>query len=198
MYLGCGIINSHATNDDPSIGAEIQTEIETELKTTPFQNPPDNETVFQVSKKLCRDCFPESMKFLFEHNLVRARKGLLPLVWDTKLKNYARSWANKRKADCALEHSFADGQFDLGENIFWGGGPGWNATDAVTAWAEEEKYYNYGANSCAQGKMCGHYTQIVWRSTKRVGCAKVLCNNNDVFMTCNYDPPGNYFGERPY
>ncbi|XWS52169.1 hypothetical protein CRYUN_Cryun11dG0043900 [Craigia yunnanensis] len=35
--------------------------------------------------------------------------------------------------------------------------------------------------------MCGHYTQIVWKNTRRIGCARVICDNGDVFMTCNYD-----------
>ena len=42
-------------------------------------------------------------------------------------------------------------------------------------------------------------THIVWSSTRRVGCARVDCyGGRGVFITCNYDPPGNYIGERPY
>ncbi|MCI08014.1 pathogenesis-related protein PR-1-like, partial [Trifolium medium] len=66
----------------------------------------------------------------------------------------------------------------------------WTPTDAVKAWADEEK--------CVSGQMCGHYTHIVWKSTRRIGCARVVCDDGDVFMTCNYDPVGNYVGERPY
>ncbi|CAH1441532.1 unnamed protein product [Lactuca virosa] len=47
-------------------------------------------------------------------------------------------------------------------------------------------------------KMCGHYTQVVWRNSVRLGCARVQCNNDAWFVTCNYDPPGNYVGEKPY
>ena len=45
--------------------------------------------------------------------------------------------------------------------------------------------------------MCGHYTQIVWETTQKVGCAKIQCDGFDLWV-CNYDPPGNWVGEKPY
>ncbi|XP_051143308.1 pathogenesis-related protein PR-1-like [Andrographis paniculata] len=160
------------------------------------QPPPENQT--EDSKQLCWQCTGEPAQFLYGHNLVRARKMEPPLAWDPQLERYAKWWAGQRRADCALEHSFPDGDFKLGENIYWGGGASWTPADAVRAWADEEKYYDYRSNSCVGGEMCGHYTQIVWRATRRVGCARVVCDSGDVFMTCNYYPPGNYIGERPY
>jgi hypothetical protein len=54
--------------------------------------------------------------------------------------------------------------------------------------------------------VCGHYTQIVWKTTTRLGCGVALCDQNSPFMgfpkwefwVCNYAPPGNYNGQRPY
>ncbi|EPS64834.1 hypothetical protein M569_09947, partial [Genlisea aurea] len=137
-------------------------------------------------------------QFLYAHNAVRGRKAEAPLEWDPQLRNYAVWWAQQRRRDCELLHSFKDGEFTLGENIFWGGGGDWTAEDAVSSWAEEERYYRYWDNSCMYGQECGHYTQIVWKTTRRIGCARVLCDAGDVFVTCNYYPPGNYVGERPY
>ncbi|PON56821.1 Ves allergen [Parasponia andersonii] len=187
------LINSQETNSTPTV-AKIQTETTSNYDRKPL----DNETVYRVSKQLCWGCIGESIQFLFAHNLVRARKWELPLAWDTQLEGYARWWAGQRKLDCKLQHSFPEGQFRLGENIFWGSGSAWTPIDAVNAWTDEEKYYTYATNRCAEGQMCGHYTQIVWWSTRRMGCARAVCDNGDVFMTCNYDPPGNYVGERPY
>merc|ERR1711970_1279230 len=47
--------------------------------------------------------------------------------------------------------------------------------------------------------MIGHYTAIVWAGTTHVGCGKARCpgDGGDI-ITCNYFPPGNYEGERPY
>lgn len=166
-------------------------------KTTHLQNM-DNETIYRVSKSLCWGCIKESIEFLFANNLVRAKKGELPLAYDLQLDKYANWWAGQRKTDCKLQHSFPEDGFQLGENIFWGSGSTWTPTDAVKVWADEEKYYDYSTNTCVVGQMCGHYTQIVWSATRRIGCARVICDNGDVFITCNYDPPGNYIGQRPY
>lgn len=164
----------------------------------PAVKRPDNETIYRVSKQLCWGCVGESLQFLYTHNMVRAYKWELPLMWDSDLENYARWWAGQRKSDCKAQHSFPEYGFKLGENIYWGSGSTWTPVDAVNAWADEEKYYTYSTNTCQAGQICGHYTQIVWRNTRRIGCARVVCDSGDVFMTCNYDPVGNYVGQRPY
>ena len=137
----------------------------------------------------------QDRQFLSPQNAARTTVRMKPLVWDKRLARYAQWYANQRKYDCALRHS----KGPYGENIFWGSGNGWTPAEAVTAWVSERKFYNYWSNSCSGGQQCGHYTQIVWSSTRRVGCARVTCaGGKGVFMTCNYDPPGNYIGERPY
>ncbi|KAL1202897.1 Pathogenesis-related protein PR-1 [Cardamine amara subsp. amara] len=134
-------------------------------------------------------------QFLDPHNAARDALGLSPLVWDSKIASYATWWANQRRYDCSLTHSTGP----YGENLFWGSGSDWTSTFAVESWTEEAKSYNHMTNSCEGDGMCGHYTQIVWRDTKRLGCARVVCENGaGVFITCNYDPPGNYVGEMPY
>ncbi|KAI5675471.1 hypothetical protein M9H77_06421 [Catharanthus roseus] len=134
-------------------------------------------------------------QFLGPQNAARSTLRMRPLVWSTNLAKYAQWYANQRRFDCALKHS--NGPF--GENIFWGSGNGWTPAQAVMAWVSERKWYNYWSNSCAWGQECGHYTQIVWKGTMRVGCARVNCfGGKGVFMICNYDPPGNWIGEKPY
>ena len=73
--------------------------------------------------------------------------------------------------------------------------------EVVGAWASEDAFYDYDANACAADQQCGHYTQIVWRETERVGCGASTCTIDGfdgLFWVCNYDPPGNFVGERPY
>ncbi|CAH8386459.1 unnamed protein product [Eruca vesicaria subsp. sativa] len=134
-------------------------------------------------------------QFLDPHNALRSRLGLPPLVWDSKLASYATWWANQRRYDCSLTHSTGP----YGENLFWGSGSSWAPGFAVQSWVVEGSTYDYNSNSCGGSGMCGHYTQMVWRDTKRLGCASLVCDNGaGVFITCNYDPPGNYVGEKPY
>ncbi|XP_077237100.1 pathogenesis-related protein PR-1 type-like [Tasmannia lanceolata] len=133
-------------------------------------------------------------EFLDGHNNARNAVGVPPLKWDPMLATYARVYSNERRHDCRLVHSPS---FVFGENIFWGQGHDWSAKDAVAAWVAEKQFYHYDTNTCS-GPDCTHYTQIVWRTTERVGCAKIVCDSGDSFITCEYYPPGNYIGDRPY
>ncbi|KAL5577906.1 hypothetical protein UlMin_019605 [Ulmus minor] len=125
-------------------------------------------------------------QFLIPHNSLRSELGLPPLKWSKKLARFAYWWANQRRGDCSLVHSWSD----FGENLFWGSGKDWKADEAVAAWAEERRYYDHKTNSCTQNQDCLHYTQMVWRETLKVGCAKVTCTN--------YDPHGNVIGQKPF
>jgi hypothetical protein len=42
-----------------------------------------------------------------------------------------------------------------------------------------------------------HYTQMIWRDTTALGCGEAICDKT-LIVACNYDPPGNYIGRRPY
>lgn len=156
-------------------------------------------------------------QFMASHNAARQVVGVPPLVWDTGLTTFARVYANQRRKDCSLIHSPGYVYMSLyiyqtleknfngrkwfryayGENIFWGKGRRWSATDVVASWVAEKQWYHYNNNSCS-GPDCTHYTQIVWRTTERVGCAKIVCDSGDTFAICEYYPPGNYIGARPY
>lgn len=133
-------------------------------------------------------------EFVLAHNVVRAHYQEPPFKWDRGLARYARRFASKRVADCLMIHSFGP----YGENIFCGMRDHWTPTDVVESWAKEHKYYNKDTNQCTQGQMCGHYTQIVWRDSVRLGCARVNCLNGGMYAICSYDPPGNYINENPF
>jgi hypothetical protein len=51
--------------------------------------------------------------------------------------------------------------------------------------------------ACYPGEVCGHFTQLVWNDTEFVGCGRSECFAGGVFITCSYDPPGNWKGEVP-
>lgn len=71
-------------------------------------------------------------------------------------------------------------------------------------WIDEEPNYDHVKMACKcqpeRSKcMCGHYTQLVWSTTKAVGCGNVTCNNElGVLIVCSYNPPGNYQDENPF
>jgi pathogenesis-related protein 1 len=128
-------------------------------------------------------------------NAARAGVGVGLLSWDSTVAAYAESWAERRKSDCLKVPSGGP----YGENIFQGSaGISWTASDAFFSWLGEKESYDCTSNACKEGQTCGEYTQLVWANSTRLGCATVTCAGGGTFITCNYDPPGNLAGERPY
>lgn len=132
------------------------------------------------------------------HNDVRAEVGTDPLVWSSEAASVAKKYAE----ECNWGHNADRGSY--GENIFASTG-GSSPGAVVGSWAEEKANYDPATGDCASGKVCGHYTQIVWSTTTAVGCAKASCTKNSPFggdswdyWVCNYDPPGNYSGKKAY
>lgn len=129
------------------------------------------------------------------HNRVRADVEPVPdvplpaLSWSSALASTAQDWAD----NCDFAHS---GQGGVGENIFMGTTGYYDYQDVVDSWASEVEDYNYGDNSCSA--VCGHYTQIVWRDTLEVGCGRAECSSGMDLWVCQYSPPGNWVGEKPY
>lgn len=129
------------------------------------------------------------------HNKVRAAVGVGPLKWSPTLATYSQKWADHLAgSSCKMEHR-SDSQY--GENIFRGTAGYFNAVDAARAWESEKKFYKGGALKQASWKPAGHYTQMVWRDTRMLGCGEATCNKM-LIVVCNYDPPGNYIGRKPY
>ncbi|CAL5379235.1 unnamed protein product [Camellia sinensis] len=131
--------------------------------------------------------------YLNGQNAARAQVGVGPLTWKNIVAAYAQNYANSRIGDCNLIHS--NGPY--GENLAKGTGS-FIVANAVSLWVGEKPYYDYKSNTCVGGQDCRHYTQVVWRKSIHLGCARVLCKNEWWLVSCNYDPPGNYIGERPY
>nr|VFK38092.1 MAG: pathogenesis-related protein 1 [Candidatus Kentron sp. SD]VFK42840.1 MAG: pathogenesis-related protein 1 [Candidatus Kentron sp. SD] len=146
------------------------------------------------------------------HNQIRQSLDLEGLTWSEPIAAYARQWAKHlaTRGGCAMKHRPRTGKYAqrYGENIYWASPTRWSdgrrevqSIDPgvpVKRWADEAANYDYPTNTCGPGKVCGHYTQVVWRNSKQLGCAMALCPDKGQIWVCNYDPPGNYIGEKPY
>jgi pathogenesis-related protein 1 len=126
------------------------------------------------------------------HNSVRARVGTAPLAWSNRLATRAQEWAGALLARGQFVHS---PNSNYGENLFEITGAAAAPAQVVDAWAAESRNYDYQRNRCHG--TCGHYTQIVWSETRDLGCAVARDARREVWV-CEYDPPGNWVGKRPY
>ena len=124
---------------------------------------------------------------------------LRALEWDDGLAAASHTYAETiAKTQCGNgDHDVTRG--DVGENLFSAGtsdpqAPPRSGADAVASWVAEKADYSYASNICKAGAQCGHYTQIVWRDTTKVGCGRATCTANDMVHThwvCRYSPAGN-------
>jgi len=137
----------------------------------------------------------EEKALLDYHNRVRADVKVAPLVWSDKLKGVAAAWGQKLVAKgCVMEHSQGSG---YGENLYMGSAEYFTMVDAGKSWESEKKYYSGAPLSGSNWYRSGHYTQMVWSKTTEVGCAKVTCKSS-LIVICNYNPPGNFMGQKAY
>ena len=141
---------------------------------------------------------------LAAHNRWRAAVGVPPLSWSDYLADTAQNWADylSGSGGCLIQHSNSG----YGENILkatpivWADGrtavQKKTAAEVINGWAGEIEDYDYASKSCTD--LCGNYKQIVWRTTRKVGCAVSICPNKGQVWVCHYDPTGNVAGQRPY
>ncbi|GFN97511.1 peptidase inhibitor 16 [Plakobranchus ocellatus] len=159
----------------------------------------------EISKNMTGFNHEEAMAMLQRHNELRSSRkasDMMYMIWDDRLAESAQKWAEK----CIFEHSTnranLAGFQHVGENLFAGTGK-FDPAHVVQLWYNEVKYYSYKSKGCSH--VCGHYTQVVWASSRALGCGVKYCPKFKSFrpgsgyhVACHYGPGGNYVGERPY
>jgi pathogenesis-related protein 1 len=137
---------------------------------------------------------PERVVLLKHHNQTRAEVNLKPLTWSNTIAAIAQNWAKKLVNDgCKLQHNY---DTEYGENLFIGT-QNYTVIDSIKSWANEKADYSGDFLNSANWQKIGHYTQVVWRNTTKIGCGKALCNHQ-LIVVCHYHPAGNYMGQTPY
>ncbi len=140
-------------------------------------------------------------RVLAVHNLERRNLGIEPLHWDAALAAPAQRGADRLAASGRFEHASQNDAAPEGENL-WAGTRGYFTVESmVGAWTREMRFFRNGAfpNNSTTGQIAdvGHYTQVVWRATREVGCARAQGEQMDI-LVCRYAQPGNYVGEQPF
>ena len=96
-------------------------------------------------------------------------------------------------ANDVFEH---DPNNSYGENLAWYWSSNanndlyWTTAGATDAWYDEINDPGYDFNNPGYSSGIGHFTQIVWKDTCKVGCG--IAGTGEQYVVCRYDPPGNY------
>jgi hypothetical protein len=126
----------------------------------------------------------------------RYNKTFVPLEWDNDLKVQAKVWAEHLLGNCGkgMYHDPSLAGYGYGETATANMGSGiwgslYSPNDIVRRYVEREEKWSPPANN--------HLTQVLWRSTKYVGCAEasksmggnVMCHTSVVSRTSPPHPP---------
>ncbi|XP_061113617.1 R3H domain containing-like [Conger conger] len=140
------------------------------------------------------------------HNRVRSQvfppaANMEYMVWDKRLAKAAESWASQ----CIWDHGPGHVMRYMGQNLSINSGRYRSVIDLVRSWREEKNSFAYPSKCSAP--VCSHYTQMVWATSNKIGCAINWCSNMNVYgsawkqaliLVCNYSIKGNWIGEAPY
>ena len=114
------------------------------------------------------------------HNRYRKKHGAPDLQWDKDTAAFAEQYVASQSCDADLKHS-GGGEKEYGENLALGVQ---TAEDGINFWYSEVKDYNYEKPEFSL--KTGHFTQVVWKSATKIGCAEKKCNSG-IYLSCNYD-----------
>lgn len=141
--------------------------------------------------------FPAEM--LPAHNRERAAAGVAPLAWDPALARAAAAFASQLAAQGSLRHSPRQARPGQGENLWMGTRGAFSPQAMVANWASEKRWFRPGlfpgVSSTGNWADVGHFSQMIWPTTTRLGCA-IASNARADFLVCRYGPAGNIDGRR--
>ncbi|NJM50130.1 MAG: SCP-like extracellular [Sphingomonadales bacterium] len=135
------------------------------------------------------------------HNDARAEVGLPAVEWDAGLSAEALAYAQQLVANGRFEHSSGASRPNQGENLWAGTAGAFSFAQMAAGWVDEKRFFVAGifpdVSSTGRWQDVGHYTQIIWRGTTKIGCGIASNNARDV-LVCRYSPPGNFIGQRVF
>lgn len=136
-------------------------------------------------------------RVLAAHNSARASAGMRPLQWDRQLGSEAARYALQLAISGMFAHSAPDSRGDAGENLWMGTRGAFSPSAMVGGWISERRFFTPGmfptVSRTGNWRDVGHYTQMVWPMTQRVGCA-LATNARYDYLVCRYWPAGNVLG----
>lgn len=138
-----------------------------------------------------------AQRLLAAHNRERAAVGHAPLQWDPALAASAATYGPALASMHRLVHSPREGRPGQRENLAMAFHGTLSVEQMVDMWSREKRLLQPGlfptVSRTGNWADVAHYTQMVWPTTTRVGCA--LYSADWDYLICRYSPPGNIDGK---
>ncbi|KAL3418963.1 scp-like extracellular [Phlyctema vagabunda] len=147
---------------------------------------------------------------LYHHNVHRANHSVSDFTYSAEIAGYAQTLSDR----CSNAHDVSIGGGGYGQNIASYGATGDESIskETIIAAVISNMWYNgevglysnfYGqANPTVNFEAWGHFSQVVWKGTTKVGCGVTLCAPGTIFnglstwfAVCNYESAGNVGGQ---
>ncbi|XP_030374310.1 Golgi-associated plant pathogenesis-related protein 1-like [Scaptodrosophila lebanonensis] len=128
--------------------------------------------------------FENSM--LDEHNHYRAKHNTPKLTLNANLSSGCNSFAKELAEKNKLAHS----KGHYGENVCMTTS---NPVTCVKMWYDEIKDYDF--RNPKFSLLSGHFTQVVWKSSKELGVGKAKSSQGATYVVARYTPAGNVDGK---
>jgi hypothetical protein len=139
-----------------------------------------------------------SARLLLAQNVERRRLGLSPLEWDPQLEASASTYADKLATTGDWQHSPRVSRRGQGENLWMGTKGNFTAEEMIGGWVSEKTKFRAGifpnVSSTGHWEDVGHYTQVIWATTDRIGCSLRSSPRYD-YLVCRYAQAGNVMGQ---
>ena len=135
---------------------------------------------------------------LTAHNAARSEVRVPNAALDQTLMNQALAYAEVLASSGRFEHSAPGTRQGQGENLWAGTAARFTYQQMSGAWIGEKTNFVAGrfpdVSRTGNWQDVGHYTQIIWRGSTRIGCGIATGGGRDV-LVCRYSPAGNVIGE---
>ena len=135
------------------------------------------------------------------HNELRKKHAASALTTLKALTTLCQKTVDNCKSIGGLQHgnlNMDDGT-RVGQNLYLSS---WapTGTQVADSWYSENVDYNYSTGKAKTANaVVGHFTQLVWKGSKQIGCAVAVGPwqgyQNSYYVGCDYLPAGNYIGQ---
>ena len=188
-------------DDDTTLPTLPHVPVSPRVPTVDNRPPPTVRPLLLEQKKRTKITDKQKSEIVRKHNALRAQQGasdMEMMMWSESLAAKAAETVTKCEWYDMYDTSVPQHR---GQNVFMMISDKFKMVEIIEQWYNETTNYDYDTG-CTD--MCSHYIQVVWATSRQIGCAYHICKSkyapfrNAQFFSCNYLPAENFLGQKPF